>query len=218
MTAKCSLGRRTWIGLASLCGVAATLFVPTTAHAAPCSDDSRMKRDRPNLSDEERRTASNDDDCFERDIHFMPGTFATYYQPRGTAAGFTGGGVQIAPFQWSHNNDRFGPSQGGFYMSAALLTSTRSPGTMALYEVGATASFERNASRQYLIPYFGAAAGGITQAQLGTTEYVYPLAGIHIYWHKNLMLDAEGGYHFPFENIDTMRGPRAQLTARFSLW
>jgi hypothetical protein len=160
----------------------------------------------------------SDDDCIEREIHFMPGAFGTYYLPKGAPAAFAGAGVQIAPYQWSHNNDRFGPSQGSFYAQAALLQSPRASGTMALFEVGATASFERNASRRWLIPYFGATVGGVSQPDLGTSVFTYPMGGLHLYWHRNLMLDAEGGYHFPFQDIDKTRGPRGQLTARFSLW
>jgi hypothetical protein len=209
--------KRLWIASVFVVAFAA---LPLTSHAAPCNDSSaRQKRESVKESpNKEEEPATLDDDCIEREIHFMPGALGVFFQPNASLGAFTGGGVQIAPFQWSHNNDRFGPSQGSFYVQAALLQSVRSKGALALYEAGATASFERNASRRWLIPYFGATMGGMTQADLGTSVYAYPMGGLHLYWHRNLMLDAEGGYHFPFEDVDRTRGPRAQVTARFSLW
>jgi hypothetical protein len=185
------------------------------ASAALCSDGSPAPPPRPA---DTGPPPTLDETCIERNIFLMPGAFATYFQPNARLGPFFGGGVQLAPFQWSHNNDRFGPSQGGIFMQAALLESQTTGGVLALFDVGATASFERNASRRWLIPYYGGAAGGLAQATLGKSGYVYPFAGLHVFWHRDLMVDAEGGYHFPFEDIDRARGPRAQLTARFSLW
>jgi hypothetical protein len=189
------------------------LVIPVALAVFAFSDIARAERCASGLHSEE-----TDEDCIERSIYFMPGAIGVVYAPAGAAGPFYGGGVQIAPYQWSHNNDRFGPSQGSVYFQAALLSSPRTPGTMALFEMGATASFERNSSRRWLIPYFGGTIGGVTHPELGTSSYAYPMGGIHLYWHHNIMIDAEGGYHFPFEDVDRGRGPRAQLSARFSLW
>ncbi|MCA9590163.1 MAG: hypothetical protein KC657_32890 [Myxococcales bacterium] len=190
----------------------AALLVPSMARAERCSDGTERRerdRDAPSMVD---------DDCVERNIWLMPGVFGTFFQPSADLGPFYGGGVQFAPFQWSHNNDRFGPSQGSVVVQAALLDSARTAGTLAIFELGATASLERNSSRRWLIPYFGATVGGITHTALGTSAYAHPLGGVHLFWHRNLMLDVDGGYHFPFKDIDQTRGPRAQLSARFSLW
>jgi hypothetical protein len=194
----------------------AILAFPSLAHAERCGRDPPSKRvpqDPPAEPVEDDR-----DECLQRSVYFMPGAIGIVYNPNGAAGPFYGGGVQIAPYQWNNNNDRFGPSQGSLYFTAAMLGSLRAPGTMALFEVGATASFERNASRRYLIPYFGGTLGGVTHPEIGTGTYAYPMGGIHLYWHHNIMVDAEGGYHFPFVDVDRGRGPRGQLTARFSLW
>jgi hypothetical protein len=197
----------------------ATLTVLTVfcsrAHAAPCNQRSRTP---PPQREDDVAETFQDDTCIERDIFFMPGTQAVFFEPSAGLGPFYGAGFQLAPLQRSHNNDRFGPSQVSVILQVSMLKSPRAEGTMALFELGATASLERNSSRRWLIPYFGATAGGLTQAQLGTSSYAYALGGLHLYWHHNLMLDAEGGYHFPFEDIDRARGPRAQLSARFSLW
>jgi hypothetical protein len=209
--------RRSGLRIATSLAVAgACAAMPTAAYAERCGDGSST----PSSTGATDASATRDpqDVCIERDIFLMPGVQSVYFEPTAGMGPFWGGGVQLAPFQWSHNNDRFGPSQGSLLFGASLLQSARVPGTMGLFDIGATASLERNSSRRFLIPYFGAMMGVLTQAQLPTTGYVYPLGGVHLFWHHNLMVDAEGGYHFPFRDIDTLRGPRAQLSARFSLW
>jgi hypothetical protein len=198
--------------------VGACTAMPTAAWAQRCGDGGHDNSASAAASPDAPAAREPSDVCIERDIFLMPGVQSVYFEPTAGMGPFFGGGVELAPFQWSHNNDRFGPSQGSLLVGASLLQSSRVPGTMGLFDVGVTASLERNSSRRFLIPYYGATMGVLTQAQLPTTGYVYPLAGVHLYWHHNLMVDAEGGYHFPFQNIDTLRGPRAQLSARFSLW
>ena len=158
------------------------------------------------------------EECVERDIFFMPGVQGVFFAPKAGGDPFIGGGAQLAPLHWSHNNDRFGPSQGAVFLEASILDSKSSRSSLALYDVGFSLSFEKNASRHYLIPYFGSSLGGTIHEELPNTAFAYPFGGIHLYWHHHLMLNAEGGYHFPFDSVDEMRGPRAQVSARFSMW
>jgi hypothetical protein len=178
-------------------------LVAATASADPCHES-----DSPTPSDV----------CNPREIYFMPGVETVVYAPRGAKEPFIGAGVQLAPVSWSHNNDRFGPSQGSVFFQAALLKARETPGTMALYEGGATLSLERNSSRTWAIPYFGATVGGVQQPSLPSVGYTYPMLGVHALWHPNLMMNLEGGYVFPFESVDAMRGVRGQMTVRFSMW
>lgn len=158
------------------------------------------------------------EECVEREIFLMPGVQGVFFAPRGAGDPFIGGGAQLAPLHWSHNNDRFGPSQGAVFMQASILDSKSSGSSLALYDVGFSLSLERNSSRRFLIPYFGATLGGTIHEELPNTAFAYPFGGLHLFWHHHLVLNAEGGYHFPFDAVDEMRGPRAQLSARFSLW
>ena len=100
----------------------------------------------------------------------------------------------------------------------SLLRSASSPSTMVLYELGTTLSIERNAGRRFFIPYFGFTFGGLAHAELGNTAFFYPMFGLSVVWDKHLTASVEGGYHFPFANVDTLRGIRAQLSVRFSVW
>ncbi len=157
--------------------------------------------------------------CDERDIFFMPGVTAVGFMPAANARDpYFGGAVQMTPFRWSHNNDRFGPSQGAVFVQASLLRSTESDATLSLFDLGYTLSLERNSSRRFLIPFFGGTVGGLSHESLGTSAYTYQFAGAHLYWHHNFVVSAEGGYHFPFEQVDVVRGPRAQFSAGFSMW
>ncbi len=201
------------LGTGLLTVTSLTMF-PALAHAERCSDGTKTT----DPKNHDQHSGQSDDDCIERDIFLMPGGQAVFFQPTAGKGFFVGGGVQFAPYQFSHNNDHFGPSQVSTIAQVSLLKSPDSTGTMALFELGATASLERNSSRRYLIPYFGGTVGGLTQSELGTSSYAYALGGVHLYWHHNLMVDAEGGYHFPFMDIDHLKGPRAQLSTRFSLW
>jgi hypothetical protein len=159
------------------------------------------------------------DVCEARDIYLMPGVSSVLFAP--AAAGnkpYVGGGVQLTPIRWSHNNDHFGPSQGAVFFQASLLRSLSSERTLALYDAGYTLSFERNSSRQFLIPYFGGTLGALSHAELGDSAYTYQFAGAHLVWHQNLVVSAEGGYQFPFSDVDVVRGPRASFSAGFSMW
>ena len=209
--------RRKTIGLAMASCAALALF-PAPAHAERCNDGSRNPPPHPRERERDAAPTLEDDTCIERDIYLMPGAQTVYFVPAAKLGPFVGAGVQLAPVQLSHNNDHFGPSQVSTLAQVSLLRSPRQEGTMALFEVGATASLERNSSRRWLIPYFGATFGGLTQKELGTSAFAYAMGGAHLYWHHNLMIDAEGGYHFPFEDVDRARGPRAQLAMRFSMW
>lgn len=156
--------------------------------------------------------------CRETNIFLMPGAQAVFFAPRGAHEPFFGGGVQLAPLHWSHNNREFGPSQGDIFLEASLLRSSGESSTLALYDVGFALSFERNSSRKWLIPYFGSTLGATLHQRLPNTGYVYPFVGVHVYWHPHFIFDIDGGYHFPFAAVDEMRGPRVQATACFSLW
>jgi hypothetical protein len=156
--------------------------------------------------------------CEDREIYLMPGAQGVVYAPAGGGTPFVGGGVQLAPFQWSHNNDRFGPGQGAVFFQVSLLRSPSSGSTMALWEGGTTLSFERNAGRRFAIPYFGATLGAATHPELPDVGYTYPIVGVHAVYDPHLMIDLQGGYVLPFQDLDTMRGPRGECALRFSMW
>jgi hypothetical protein len=182
---------------------AASLLATAAASAAPCDHG----------HDDER------DVCRPRDIFLMPGAQAVVYRPAAKDAGtFVGAGVHWAPYQWSRNTDRFGPSQGSVYLQATLMRSPAYDSTLALVEGGTTLSFERNSSRGFLIPYFGSSVGYLSHGTLPSGGFAFPNVGIHALYHPHLMLDLEGGYMLPFRDLDVLRGARGDAVMRVSLW
>jgi len=157
--------------------------------------------------------------CRDREIYFMPGIQGVLFLPNGDGeSAYWGAGVQIAPFSWTHNNDRFGPGQGAVFAQVSLLRSASSNAAMGLFEIGTTLSLERNSSRRWLIPFFGLSMGGLVHAELPDVAFTHAFAGLHVYWHHNVVIDLSGGYSFPFSELDVLSGPRAQATVRFSMW
>lgn len=213
--------------------ISLSVLVPATAWASPAADPvvptpedqyplPEPAPDRPQKRATGGPCRESDDSrdvCRPRDIFFMPGLSAVAYFPRGSSQDpFMGGGVQLTPLRWSHNNDHFGPSQGELFVQASILQSVASESTLSLFDVGYTLSFERNSSRNFLIPYFGGTLGGLAHRELGDSAYTYQFAGAHFVWHQNFVVSGEGGYQFPFSRVDVVRGPRAQLSAGFSMW
>jgi len=182
---------------------AVALVAPAVALAQPCHGGDEAGREI----------------CKPREIYLMPGLQGVVYAPVASAATpYVGAGVHLAPLQWSHNSDDFGPSQGSVFVQASLLRSESSSSTMSLFEGGTTLSFERNSSRGFMIPYFGATVGALHHAELPDAGYGFPMLGLHAIYNPHVMIDLEGGYVFPFSDLDTLRGPRGDMVARFSMW
>lgn len=191
-----------------LLSVATVLAVPGSAAAVPFGTPCGNEE-----GDPDREV------CREREIFFMPGVQGVFFAPNAEgSAPYWGAGVQVAPLSWTHNNDRFGPGQGVVFLQVSLLRSSSSNAAMGLFELGTTLSLEKNSSRRWLIPFFGLSLGGLVHADLPDAAYTHAFAGLHVFWHHNLMVDLSGGYHFPFGELDVLSGPRMQGTVRFSMW
>lgn len=160
--------------------------------------------------------------CKHVDAFFMPGLIGMGYFPADRAAygRWLGAGVQIVPFLWSHNTDKFGPGQGKLIFDIGLLSSTKSElGKMLLYRFGGQLSFERNASRSFAIPFFGVTFGGIHEETLLDDQAFFEATlGLHAVYLENVVVTLEGGYLFPFDQVDDLAGFRATLAANFTLW
>lgn len=157
--------------------------------------------------------------CKYSNAILMPSVAGHLYAPSDAMGTWLGGGVQIVLFTWSDNSDRFGPGQGKiFFDIGALSSSEDGAGTMVKYRGGANVSFERNASRSWVIPYFGATVGGMHEDTLGRRAFIEGLLGAHLWYTANVIFDVEGGYLFPFKDADDLAGVTAQATLSVSLW
>jgi hypothetical protein len=151
---------------------------------------------------------------------FVPSAQGLAYFPLGEGVGpWYGGGVEAVLFTWSNNADTFGPSQGKVRLDVGGLAPARDDQhAMVLYRGGAAVSFERNAGRPWLIPYFAADAGGMHARGVGGRVFADASLGLYLLYTRNVMIDAEGSFVFPLSAFDRFAGPKATLTASFSLW
>jgi len=147
----------------------------------------------------------------------MPSVEGTMYFPKGDLGPYYGGGVDFVLFSWSNNNDAFGPSQGSLRMGASYLAG-KSDRHLLLYRFASVVSLEGNASRRFFIPYFGGALGALWETDLGNRALADAALGLYFVYTRNFVLDAQGGVVIPFTAVDTLLGPKAQLTASFALW
>jgi hypothetical protein len=146
--------------------------------------------------------------------------FAAYFPRSGALGPWVGGGAELVFFTWSNNSNSFGPGQGKLRFDVEGLASTAPGGApaMVLYRGGAVLSFEGNASRNFLIPYWGASIGGMHQATLGGHGFVDADLGLYLLYTRHVILDAEGAFVFPFKDFEPLAGLKTQLTASFALW
>ena len=109
-------------------------------------------------------------------------------------------------------------AEGNVFVQASLLRSPSSENVLGVYEGGVTLSFEKNPKRRYLIPYFGFTTGGVVASDVPDTGFIQPVAGVHLFSHPNVQADLQGGYVFPFADVDRLHGFRAQASIRFHMW
>ena len=156
--------------------------------------------------------------CHPLSGFLMPSAEGVLYVPRNGGLGpWVGAGAELVLFTWSSNSDGFGPSQGKFRFDVAGLASDKGS-AMVMYRGGAAVSFEGNARRNFLIPYWGGAVGGFHQSKLGGHAFADAELGLYVVYLRGFIVDAEGDFVFPFSDFDTLAGPKAQLTASLSFW
>lgn len=148
----------------------------------------------------------------------MPSVAGVAYFPSGAGGPYMGGGVELSLLSWASNNDAFGPSHGRIRANVAYLASPETDHRVLLYRFGGVVSFEGNASRRFLIPYWGASVGGLWATDFGQRAIADASVGMFLLYTRDFVLDAEGGVVLPFTAVDKLLGPRAQLTAAVALW
>jgi hypothetical protein len=151
----------------------------------------------------------------------MPSAMGFAYFPlkSGGLGPWLGGGAELVAFTWSSNSDGFGPSQGKIRFDVGGMASTRDgTSAMVFYRGGAAVSFEGNAGRSFLIPYFGGSLGGFNGKDLGGHAFADAELGVYLLYLRGFILDAEGAFMFPFTDFDRLAGPKVQLTVSFALW
>ncbi|WP_428267799.1 hypothetical protein [Haliangium sp.] len=157
--------------------------------------------------------------CEYWNLLLMPALTSTVYLPGDAGGPWFGAGVEVALLTWADNGPGRGPSQGRVFLDIGGLGSAEDgTGAMFLFRAGASLSFEGNASRTWLIPYYGAAIGGLDEKNIDFAGFVEAQGGLHLWYTPQVVVDVEGGYLLPFSQVDRLSGPRAQLTAAVAWW
>jgi hypothetical protein len=158
--------------------------------------------------------------CEPIDAYLMPGLVGLVYWPSGSGqSSWLGAGVQIVPFLWSHNTEKFGPGQGKVLFDVGVLGSDDdAAGKMLMYRGGLQLSLERNASRIFAIPFFGFFFGGMNERSMEHQSFVETTLGMHALYLKNAIVTFEMGYLFPFDQVDELAGWRATVAVNVTMW
>jgi hypothetical protein len=152
---------------------------------------------------------------------WTPGVSFTLYQPTNKEkyGNLMGPSVEYLLFSWIHRNENRGPSHGRVYLKLDLLSSDLDTVSESfLYSVGVDLSLERNARRNWLIPYYGLEMGGFYHDYTKNVFYLAPVAGIWIYSSQNIFVTADLKYQFPTESFEDLKGFKANIGFNFSLW
>jgi len=151
----------------------------------------------------------------------LPSVFGAVYAPRGVASTYVGGGAEAVLLAWSDNAPAFGPSQGRVRFDIGLFDSVGgepSFGKMVQYRLGTQVSFERNASRSYMIPVFAFDLGGLYTSSTRTQWFADAGVGLYLIQLRSVIVDLEATYVIPFKDPDVLAGVRTRLGVSVALW
>lgn len=151
----------------------------------------------------------------------MPAAFGVTYSPRGISSTYVGGGFEATLLGWSDNSEAFGPSQGRVRFDIGVLGAAGDEpalGTMVMYRLGTQVSFERNASRAALIPFFTVNVGALWTDVSRTRWFADGGVGIYLVHRRNVIVDLEATAVLPFKDPGDYGGVRTRLGVSFSLW
>jgi hypothetical protein len=154
------------------------------------------------------------------DAFFMPGLGYRVYTPKNDTLGlFHGLSVEFLFFERIRQTNSRGPSHSRMYGKLSILSSNEEDvNDLFEYGVGLDFSIERNPKRDWLIPYFGAEVGAISQKNQSTVFLFKPMLGLHLLAKEHLFINAQGGYLYPVKKFDDLQGLMGELTLNFSLW
>ncbi|MBA2541208.1 MAG: hypothetical protein H0V17_16320 [Deltaproteobacteria bacterium] len=161
-------------------------------------------------------TTPDDPTCRPWSAVLLPTAYGGLYAPR-EGSTFYGGGIEAIWLAWSDNSQAFGPSQGRVRSTIGVYRG-EDAGTLVMYRTGAQVAFERNASRDFLIPYFATDFGGLYSDATGRRWFVDAGVGLYVLHRRGVILDLEVTGVLPFHDADQLGGVTSRLALSFSLW
>lgn len=158
---------------------------------------------------------------FNYETYYMPGATYSVYMPkkRDSSGVFSGVGIDYLLYAKAKQTDDFGPSHVKVYTKLGLFKSSKPDiSNLFVYNLGLQMSVERNPRRIFMIPYFGAEAGGMTHKQLKTSFSIQPLLGVYVISTKNVFINIHGGYNYTMDNNEYLNGYFVNSSLNFALW
>lgn len=152
---------------------------------------------------------------------WVPGLSFVYYQPKNKSKYGTlmGPSIEYLIVSWIHRNENSGPSHGRVFIKLDLLSSDNDTISDSFgYSMGVNLSLERNAKRNWLIPFYGLEFGGFYNKITKNLFYIAPLAGVWLYTSQNLFISAEIKYQLPTYEFENLNGLKANIGFNMSLW
>lgn len=160
---------------------------------------------------------SGSDDWFS---YVAPGAGYTFFIPIDSKNLGNFQGVSTE-FVWlaGHHLSSSAPSYWRVYTRVGILKSDKdSIGSAISYMTGANFSFEKNAQRSFLIPYFGLELGGLNQRNYGAAFQIAPVLGVQVLTTKFASVNIQATYSYSTRYFDKLSGIHASATANFYLW
>lgn len=134
---------------------------------------------------------------------------------------FQGARVEFCVWCYVHRSDKRGPAIGKTYIAFDLMASSEKTSS-ALFNavVGFNLSFEKNPSRRFLLPFFGAEVGIWYQKATETLGMATPQLGIHLWSSGNFGVTMKAGTLLPFSSyrLGQIVGLRAGLGFNLAFW
>jgi hypothetical protein len=133
---------------------------------------------------------------------------------------FNGARIEFCVWCFTHRTAKRGPSDGKLYFAFDLMASSLASSSALFNAVtGFNLSFD-NASRHWLIPFYGGDIGIWYQKATETLGIAVPYLGMHIFSNGNLDVSLRSGVLLPFtsQRFGQLVGLRAGLGVSLAFW
>lgn len=157
----------------------------------------------------------------EWDDYFMPGLGYKVYAPKNDSLGVYQGIItQFVIYSRAKGSASKlnGPSRIKTYGDLSIIKSDKQGIRDIFYcNLGLNLSYEGNADRKYVIPYFGIELGGMFQRDFSTFQFS-PVTGIQMISTPKLIWSLQGGYQYTTRVFDELSGFVFSSSLNVLLW